>query len=355
MLSSQRVAVATPHVPFDQWPLCISFLPIVDLVPVRELMLECRNVVDSFLGSIGAMHRILTDFAVYDAGPTYWKMPRVISGDCLICGARTNCSNVSPIDRYSNLEPGSRGVVCVGAQWVHGELRTLLMQQIRWMDNVAFGHFAEVTSAAPCAGCSRPVYIPFCELRSSLLRPWHLLSSHLGIQFREPDDVDEYMRRTKRGPRKFVTQHETLYYYALAAIWRDLAVDGHVDLHEGYTHRDYHEPIAAKDWRAWLNKAEDRVILKKLWAMWAVAMKALLKVNVMLTLLVGERHIVGDPQHDLPGRVAKHTESVFSVLSYEKDGGDEFSNFHLSRVNSDSDDGDPQLRIRIQMTATRNF
>jgi hypothetical protein len=49
-------------------------------------------------------------------------------------------------------------------------------------------------------------------------------------------------------------------------------------------------------------------------------MKALLKMNVRMRLLIGERHIVGDPQHAIQGRVMDDTESVVSVLTYHVDG-----------------------------------
>ncbi len=50
-----------------------------------------------------------------------------------------------------------------------------------------------------------------------------------------------------------------------------------------------------------------------------VSMKALLKMNIRMRLLICERHIVGDPQHAIPGRVMKDTESVVSVLTYQFD------------------------------------
>ncbi len=50
-----------------------------------------------------------------------------------------------------------------------------------------------------------------------------------------------------------------------------------------------------------------------------VSMKALLKMNIRMRLLICERHIVGDPQHAIQGRVMKDTESVVSVLTYQFD------------------------------------
>ncbi len=161
ILSSQWMAVATPHVLTDHWPLCISFLPTVDLVPVREATLECRNAVDCFLGSIDAMRQILTDFALYDAGPTRWKVPN-------FTGLPTICSNVSPSLRYANLDIRTPGMVWVYGSWLPGPVYGLLRLQRDWMDGVAWGQFAEMTSAVPCAVCGRPVYIPFCELSSEI-------------------------------------------------------------------------------------------------------------------------------------------------------------------------------------------
>ena len=353
-LTSQRMAVATPRFFTDQLPLCISFLPILDLVPFREATLECRNAVDCFLGSIDAMHRILTNFAVYDAGPTYWKVPRVPSiYGCSLYG----CSNASPSLRYFNLETGNRadisnlatgrfGFVRVSAirmlvvpslwalssyhaddRWAVGELYDLLGKQRDWMNGVAWGLFAEVTSAVPCWRCGRPRYIPFCELNHEVLNALGACSTRLSVPFHTPDDVDTYMWVAQHGPLKPCNQHEALMGYALAAIWRDLAPDGHVDQHEGLTHTDNLERRSMKWQRIserhateWLHKAADRANVRKLWAMWSVSMKALLKVNIRMRLLIQECHIHMDPQHYIEGRVMKDTESVSSVLTYQVPG-----------------------------------
>ena len=300
------MAVATPHVLTDHWPLCISFLPTVDLVPVREATLECRNAVDCFLGSIDAMRQILTDFAVYDAGPTRWKVPN-------FTGLPTICSNVSPSLRYANLDIRTPGMVWVYGSWLPGPVYGLLRLQRDWMDGV------EMTSAVPCAVCGRPVYIPFCELSSEILYSLGSCSTQLIVSLRTPNEVNDYMFAAKRHPYKCDNRADTLISYEMAAIWRDLAADGHVSDVGGYTHRYKMERIVARYRTEWLQKTIDRVNLEKLWALWAVSMKALLKMNIRMTLLVCERHIVGDPQHAIPGRVMKGTESVFSVFTYQFD------------------------------------
>jgi hypothetical protein len=312
ILSSQWMAVATPHVLTDHWPLCISFLPTVDLVPVREATLECRNAVDCFLGSIDAMRQILTDFALYDAGPTRWKVLN-------FTGLPTICSNVSPSLRYANLDIRTPGMVWVYGSWLPGPVYGLLRLQSDWMDGVARGQFAEMTSAVPCAVCGRPVYIPFCELSSEIFYSLGSCSTQLIVSLRTPNEVDDYMFAAKRHPYKCDNHADTLISYEMAAIWRDLAADGHVSDVGGYTHRYKMERIVARYRTEWLQKTIDRVNLEKLWALWAVSMKALLKMNIRMTLLVCERHIVGDPQHAIPGRVMKGTESVFSVLTYQFD------------------------------------
>ena len=281
------------------------------LGPVREAMLEGRNAVDCFLGSIDAMHQILTDFAECDAGPTRWKVPRVID---IYCCSNRCLSDCSPSLRYYNLEAGSLCSVYVHGRWVQRELLDLLMQQRRWMDGVAWGHFAERTSAVHCSGCGRPVYIPFCGLRHELMNSIDACSTKLSVPLQTPDEIDTYMWEAKRGPWSGDTQHEALIWYATAAIWRDLA-PSHVDQHGRQLPHDH-----GQYWTEWLHKDADRVYLRKLWAMWAVSMKALLKVNIRMRLLVCERHIVGDPQHAILGSVMNDTESVFSILTYEQDG-----------------------------------
>ena len=321
MLSSQWMAVANPHFPIDQWPICISFVATVDLVPLRQATLECRNAVDCFLGSIDAMHQILTDFAVYDAGPTHWKVPN-FRGRHVVPPRYIShfCSNACPSMRYSNLDVQTPGMVWLYGQWVSASVFGLLGLQCEWMDGVAWGQFAEITSAVPCVVCGRPVYIPFCELNREILYSLSCCSTQLSVSLQTPDEVDDYMMAAKRGPQKFDSHGETLVFYALAAIWRDLAADGHVSDVDGYTHQSYHERMGARDRTERLQKDTDRVNLRKLWALWAVSMKALLKMNVRMRLLIGERHIVGDPQHAIQGRVMDDTESVVSVLTYHVDG-----------------------------------
>ena len=151
-------------------------------------MLEGRNAVDCFLGSIDAMHQILTDFAECDAGPTRWKVPRVID---IYCCSNRCLSDCSPSLRYYNLEAGSICSVYVHGRWVQRELLDLLMQQRRWMDGVAWGHFAEMTSH--CSGCGRPVYIPFCGLRHELMNSIDACSTKLSVPLQTPDEIDTYM------------------------------------------------------------------------------------------------------------------------------------------------------------------
>ena len=98
------------------------------------------------------MRQILTDFALYDAGPTRWKVPN-------FTGLPTICSNVSPSLRYANLDIRTPGMVWVYGSWLPGPVYGLLRLQSDWMDGVAWGQFAEMTSAAQGAAGGFPVPI----------------------------------------------------------------------------------------------------------------------------------------------------------------------------------------------------